>query len=65
MTDYSHITTACGVDHTVAEGASEWILDRHAHAHNKGTGGLSAGGCETAIGAVPEPEQWAEPEPGA
>jgi hypothetical protein len=49
MTNYVHITTACGVDKTVADQATDWILDRHAHAHNKGIDGLSAGGCETQI----------------
>jgi len=56
MTDYVHITTACGLDQTVAAGAIEWITDRHAHAHNKGLDGLPAGGCDLSIEPAPQPE---------
>jgi hypothetical protein len=39
MTNYAHITTPCGTGQTAAEGATEWIADRHAHGHHKGAGG--------------------------
>ena len=59
MTDYVRITTACGVDQKVAKRAVEWITDRHAHAHQKGVGGLSAGGCEVRVEPVAETEMEA------
>jgi hypothetical protein len=40
---------------TVHERAIEWITDRHAHAHQKGTGSLSAGGCQVEIERVAQP----------
>ena len=36
---YVRITAPCGADQTAHEQAIEWILDRHAHAHNKGRDG--------------------------
>jgi hypothetical protein len=55
VTDYVHITAPCGVDQTVAEGATDWILDRHAHAHQKGIDGLSAGPCGIAVAPCSSP----------
>jgi hypothetical protein len=53
--NYVRITSSCGVDQTVHERAIEWITGRHAHAHQKGTGGLSAGGCQVEIDRVAQP----------
>ena len=35
---------SCGFDWEGSERSWEWISDRHAHAHNKGMGGLPATG---------------------
>jgi len=52
---YVRITAPCGVDQTVHEQATDWITDRHAHAHQKGVDGLSAGGCPVEIERVAQP----------
>jgi hypothetical protein len=79
MTDYVKITSECGrMDgRIVAEGAIPWLQDRHAHAHQKGIDGLSAGGCRFDIRPAPIPDmaerdreierlarQFPEPESG-
>ena len=51
------ITAPCGVDQTVHEQAIEWILDRHAHAHNKGRGGLPAAGCAIQAERLAQPQE--------
>jgi hypothetical protein len=68
---YVRITAPCGAGQAAHEQAIERILDRHAHAHDKGRDGLPAAGCAIQAERLAQPPErpagrrtGAEPEAG-